>query len=82
VKVAVAIGRRLRPLLQRVAALAERYVPGVSTRNVKAIPEELCGYEFSADALSTMPIWRHGNIALRISAFRQVAMTRSYRRIF
>jgi len=34
------------------AALAEKYVLGVSTRNVKAIPEELCGYEFSADVLS------------------------------
>ncbi len=28
------------------------YVQGVSTRKVKAIAEELCGYEFSADALS------------------------------
>lgn len=35
-----------------VAALAEMYVPGVSTRKVKAITEELCGYEFSADAIS------------------------------
>ena len=35
-----------------VAALAEMYVQGVSTRKVKAITEELCGYEFSADAIS------------------------------
>src|SRR5512137_941859 len=35
-----------------VAAQAEMYVQGVSTRKVKAITEELCGYEFSADAIS------------------------------
>ena len=29
-----------------VAALAEMYVQGVSTRKVKAITEELCGHEF------------------------------------
>jgi transposase-like protein len=37
-----------------VAALSEMYVQGVSTRKVKAITEELCGYEFSADAISTI----------------------------
>ena len=31
-----------------VAALAEMYVQGVSTRKVKAITEELCGHSFSA----------------------------------
>ena len=31
-----------------VAALAEMYVQGVSTRKVKAITEELCGHTFSA----------------------------------
>ena len=35
-----------------VQALAEMYVKGVSTRKVKAITEELCGYEFSASAIS------------------------------
>ena len=35
-----------------VAALAEMYVQGVSTRKVKAITEELCGHEFGADAIS------------------------------
>ncbi|MFM8354199.1 MAG: IS256 family transposase, partial [Gammaproteobacteria bacterium] len=33
-----------------VAALAEMYVQGVSTRKVKAITEELCGHTFSASA--------------------------------
>ena len=32
-----------------VAALAEMYVQGVSTRKVKAITEELCGHQFSAE---------------------------------
>jgi putative transposase len=35
-----------------VAALAEMYVQGVSTRKVKAITEELCGHEFSPSAIS------------------------------
>jgi putative transposase len=35
-----------------VAALAEMYVQGVSTRKVKAITEDLCGHEFSASAIS------------------------------
>jgi len=35
-----------------VAAMAEMYVQGVSTRKVKAVTEELCGHEFSADAIS------------------------------
>jgi Transposase, Mutator family len=34
-----------------VAALAEMYVQGVSTRKVKAITEELCGHSFSASSL-------------------------------
>ena len=33
-----------------MATLAEMYVQGVSTRKVKAIPEELCGHAFSASA--------------------------------
>jgi putative transposase len=35
-----------------VAALAEMYVHGVSTRKVKVITEELCGHEFSASTIS------------------------------
>ncbi len=35
-----------------VAALAEMYVQGVSTRKVKAITEELCGHQFSASSIS------------------------------
>lgn len=35
-----------------VAALAEMYVQGVSTRKVAAITEQLCGHEFSASAVS------------------------------
>lgn len=37
-----------------VAALAEMYVQGVSTRKVKTITEELCGHSFSASAISTI----------------------------
>ena len=37
-----------------VAALAEMYVQGVSTRKVKAITEEPCGHSFSAAAISAI----------------------------
>ena len=37
-----------------VAALAEMYVQGVSTRKVTAITEELCGHSFSASAISAI----------------------------
>ena len=37
-----------------MAALAEMYVQGVSTRKVKAITEELCGHSFSAAAISAI----------------------------
>src|SRR5918995_2110383 len=37
-----------------VAALAEMYVQGVSTRKVKAITEELCDHSFSAAAISAI----------------------------
>jgi putative transposase len=39
-----------------VAALAEMYVQGVSTRKVKAITEELCGHSFSAAAISAIKV--------------------------
>lgn len=37
-----------------VAALAQMYVQGVSTRKVAAVTEELCGHEFSATSISTI----------------------------
>src|SRR3974377_1357587 len=37
-----------------VAALAEMYVQGVSTRKVKADTEELCGHSFSASSISAI----------------------------
>lgn len=37
-----------------VAALAEMYVQGVSTRKVTAVTEELCGHEFSASSISAI----------------------------
>ena len=37
-----------------VAALAEMYVQGVSTRKIKAISEELCGHGFSASSISAI----------------------------
>ena len=37
-----------------VAALAEMYVQGVSTRKIKAITEEFCGHSFSASSISTI----------------------------
>ena len=40
-----------------VAALAEMYVQGVSTRKVKAITEELCGHSFSASSISATSGW-------------------------
>lgn len=39
-----------------VGALVEMYVQGVSTRKIKAITEELCGYEFSASAVSDLNV--------------------------
>lgn len=35
-----------------VAALAEMYIQGVSTRKVKEITEQLCGHEFSSSTIS------------------------------
>jgi len=37
-----------------IAALAEMYFQGVSTRKVKAITEELCGHRFSASTISAI----------------------------
>ena len=46
-----------------VAALAEMYVQGVSTRKVKAITEELCGHSFSASAISEINKKLDGELA-------------------
>ena len=46
-----------------VAALAEMYVQGVSTRKVKAITEELCGHSFSASAISQINKRLDGELA-------------------
>jgi putative transposase len=46
-----------------VAALSEMYVQGVSTRKVKAITEELCGHEFSADSISQINRKLDGELA-------------------
>lgn len=46
-----------------VAALAEMYVQGVSTRKVKAITEELCGHSFSASTISSIVKRLDGQLA-------------------
>ena len=46
-----------------VAALAEMYVQGVSTRKVKAITEELCGHAFSASSISEINKKLDGELA-------------------
>jgi putative transposase len=57
-----------------VAALAEMYVQGVSTRKVKAVTEELCGHEFSASAVSA--------VAKRLDAELQAVMARPLQEAF
>jgi putative transposase len=47
-----ALEKGLRIERALVAALAEMYVQGVSTRKVKAITEDLCGVEVSATQVS------------------------------
>jgi putative transposase len=57
-----------------VAALAEMYVQGVSTRKVKAITEELCGHGFSASSISTITKRLDGSLA----AFARRRLTEAY----
>ena len=45
-----------------VAALAQMYVQGVSTRKVAAITEELCGHEFSASSISAITAQLDGQL--------------------
>ncbi len=46
-----------------VAALAEMYVEGVSTRKVKRITEELCGHSFQASTISNIVKRLDGQLA-------------------
>jgi transposase-like protein len=57
-----------------VAALAEMYVQGVSTRKVKAVTEELCGHAFSASAVSA--------VARRLDTELQAVMERPLQEAF
>ena len=56
-------GRYQRSEQALVAALAEMYVQGVSTRKVKAVTEELCGHEFSASTVSEINKGLDGKLA-------------------
>lgn len=60
-----------------VAALAQMYVQGVSTRKVAAIIEELCGHEFSASSISAITAQLDGQ--LRQFAERALAEAFPYR---
>src|SRR5688572_5406637 len=57
-----------------VAALAEMYVQGVSTRKVKAITEELCGHGFSASSISAVT----KRLDESLAAFAQRRLTEAY----
>ena len=57
-----------------VATLAQMYVQGVSTRKVKAITEELCGYRFSASTVSRMT----GSLDAKLTAFAERRLSEDY----
>ena len=57
-----------------VAALAEMYVQGVSTRKVKAITEELCGHSFSASSISGI----NKSLDATLSAFAERRLEEPY----
>ena len=57
-----------------VAALAQMYVQGVSTRKVAAITEELCGHEFSASSISTIT----ARLDVRLEEFSQRRLTEAF----
>jgi putative transposase len=57
-----------------VAALAQMYVQGVSTRKVAAITEELCGREFSASSLSTIT----ARLAAQLAEFSQRPLSEAF----
>lgn len=50
-----------------VAALAQMYVQGVSTRKVAAVTQELCGHEFSASSISAIT----GRLEEQLAQFSQ-----------
>ncbi len=57
-----------------VAALAQMYVQGVSTRKVAAITEELCGHEFSASSISTIT----GRLDEQLAQFSRRPLTEAF----
>lgn len=57
-----------------VAALAEMYVQGVSTRKVKAITEQLCGHSFSAGTISNL----NKKLDAELQAFAQRQLEEPY----
>lgn len=57
-----------------VAALAQMYVQGVSTRKVAVITEELCGHEFSASSISTIT----ARLDAQLEQFSRRALTEAF----
>jgi putative transposase len=57
-----------------VAALAQMYVQGVSTRKVAAITEELCGHEFSASSISAIT----ARLDAQLEEFSRRALTEAF----
>jgi len=57
-----------------VATLAQMYVQGVSTRKVKAITEQLCGYRFSASTVSRMT----RSLDAKLTAFAERRLSEDY----
>jgi len=57
-----------------VAALAQMYVQGVSTRKVAAITEELCGHGFSASSISAIT----GRLDAQLAEFSQRPLTEAF----
>ena len=69
-----------------MAALAEMYVQGVSTRKVKAITEELCGHSFSASSISAINQRLDASLAQfagrpMAEAFRYLILDARYERV-
>ena len=57
-----------------VAALAQMYVQGVSTRKVAAVTQELCGHEFSASSISAIT----GRLEEQLAQFSQRPLEGEY----
>jgi len=58
-----------------VAALAQMYVQGVSTRKVARITEELCGHEFSASSISAIT----ARLDAQLEQFSRRPLTEAFR---